>query len=654
MEFLIIYLLKMLLCSAVLLGYYWVALRNERFHQWNRFYLLSAFLLSVLVPLLHFPLPASEEPTVVVTMVAALPWNQSAPAAPAFQWNRENIFLMAAGVVSLLMLMQLVLSVIKVVRLYRRNTPTYFNEVSVVITEERSAPFSFFRWLFWRQDIDPDSDSGQRMLQHELTHISEKHSADKLFAELLLIAFWMNPFFWLMRRELYAIHEFLADQKAIARYDGAAFAAMILQAAHNAPTPSLSNPFFTSHLKRRLHMITTSRQPKYSYLRRISGLVLMITTACLLVLGIEQVQAQKNPPPPPPAKTAPAPPAAPAKTATADSIITINVWEKDGKTFVAYTMRDGRQMTLPLQEAKAKGYPVAPPPPPAPAAPASPAASLPTGDKAPLYIYAGLEITEAQMRQLAPEQIQEIQVYKGEQALKLYGEKGRNGVVKITPRNADYSNQTVVTAEQPKAGSNVITVTGYRKDPAKTDATGEPVTLRANTITVVGYKKDSAKADPLFVVNGQRSSQEEIREMSPESISTINVLKGETAVAKYGSEGSRGVVEIITKDPDKVFTTADKMPSFPGGADAWRRYLERNIQYPELARLSNTTGTVTVQFRVHEDGSISDIKALNNPGAGLAEEAIRLIRQGPKWVPAEQNGQKVVALVKQPIVFNLK
>lgn len=538
----IAYLVKMLLCSAVLLGYYWLALRNERFHHWNRFYLLSAMFLSVVVPFVNVPLLPQNEPTAVVTVLAAFPWNQlTVDQAPAFSWGWKETLMLVTGIVSLAMLLHLVISVARVIRMYRSHTHTWFKEVSVVITEEQAAPFSFFKWLFWRNDIDPDSENGQRMLQHELTHIRERHSADKLFAELLLILFWMNPFFWIMRRELYAIHEFLADQKAIARHDGAAFASMILLATHPGQTPTLSNPFFTSHLKRRLIMITTSHAPKYSYLRRISGLVLMVCTAVLLVLSIDQATAQKTPPPPPTkaAPVAPADPADPETPAIADSINTINIWDKKGVAMVTYTMKDGRVLKMTVDEAKKKGYPVTPPPappaPPAPGAPPAPPAppakkgatttatneGIPTGAKAPLYYYDGILISEEHAKMIDPKNIATINVWKGENAIERFGESAENGVVEIMPKS---SEPVPVTLSYPANASEV-------------QSKSSMMSLISNS--GLGDKK------PLILLNDKEISEEEMKRLKTKDIMEIRIEKGPEAFRKYGAKAMNGVIRIM-------------------------------------------------------------------------------------------------------------
>lgn len=552
------YLLKMAACSALLLTYYWLALRNEKFHLWNRFYLLATLLLSITLPLFRLPLIAESQPAAVVTIVNALPWNATI-AAPARQWTPASIAMLTAGLVSLVLLVQLIFSLVKVLRLYRQHGHTFVGHVNLVITQESSAPFSFFRWLFWRSDIDPDSHNGQRMLQHELAHINEKHSADKLFMQIILIVFWMNPLFWLIRKELYTIHEFLADRKAIGDYDGAAFAAMILEAAHTSNSPALTNPFFNSQLKRRLIMITTSHAPKYSYLRRITGLVVIIFTAILLIFSIEYTQAQKTPKPVPTEKA----------HALPDSInISIqSVSTKNGKkeSLITYHMKDGRTLVMTTDEAKKKGYPLPPPPPtppvptatPAPAAapavptpvapvetPAPPAPPTPpvkqrvsvvntvdasnvvtvTTTEKPLIIYADLEISQEQMNQIDPVKIEAINVLKGEDAIKAYGEKGKNGVIKITPKisqSISVNNETF----------NMRPVEAGDKNVSK----------------VMIVKTDSYKENPLYVLDGKKITADEAGKILAEGVETMNVLKDKAATDKYGSAGKNGVIEITTK-----------------------------------------------------------------------------------------------------------
>ncbi|RYE13073.1 MAG: energy transducer TonB, partial [Sphingobacteriaceae bacterium] len=142
-------------------------------------------------------------------------------------------------------------------------------------------------------------------------------------------------------------------------------------------------------------------------------------------------------------------------------------------------------------------------------------------------------------------------------------------------------------------------------------------------------------------------------------IGTINQegVKDEGIVAPPTESGT-GTAVVAPKqdvtDYDQVFTKVEVAASFPGGLDGWRRYLERNLQFPESAQENGTQGVVRVQMVVDKDGNITEVQALNNPGDGLAEEAMRVIKKGPKWVPAEQNGRKVTYRFVQNVTFQLQ
>lgn len=110
------------------------------------------------------------------------------------------------------------------------------------------------------------------------------------------------------------------------------------------------------------------------------------------------------------------------------------------------------------------------------------------------------------------------------------------------------------------------------------------------------------------------------------------------------------------EDYTKVFPTVQLQARFPGGLEAWKRFLERNLNASvatDNGAASNTSYTVLVSFIVDRDGNVSEVKAENDPGFGMAAEAIRVIKRSNKWEPAEQNGHKVIYRQKQSIVFKV-
>jgi protein TonB len=158
---------------------------------------------------------------------------------------------------------------------------------------------------------------------------------------------------------------------------------------------------------------------------------------------------------------------------------------------------------------------------------------------------------------------------------------------------------------------------------------------------------------------------EEVKEPPPKQeeledtkIGTINQegVKSDVVAPPVEAQGT-GVVEApkVTEDYDKEFKTVQIQAQFPGGTDAWMKFLQRNLRSDVPTENGAPTGnyTVIVSFLVDKTGAISEVKAENDPGYGTAAEAVRVIQRGPAWNPAVQNGRKVIYRQRQPITFQV-
>jgi TonB family protein len=105
--------------------------------------------------------------------------------------------------------------------------------------------------------------------------------------------------------------------------------------------------------------------------------------------------------------------------------------------------------------------------------------------------------------------------------------------------------------------------------------------------------------------------------------------------------------------PNEPFVVVEKMPEYPGGKEAMVRFLIENVKYPEAAKKKGTQGKVFVTFVVKSDGSLANCKVLRGIGDGCDEEALRVVKLMPKWVPGEQRGEKVDVVFNLPIQFKL-
>jgi TonB family protein len=107
-------------------------------------------------------------------------------------------------------------------------------------------------------------------------------------------------------------------------------------------------------------------------------------------------------------------------------------------------------------------------------------------------------------------------------------------------------------------------------------------------------------------------------------------------------------------DVNKVYKDVEKKPMFAGGSPAFVQYLNENLQYPATARERGIDGRVLVTFIVEKDGNISDISVIQGIGGGCDEEAIRVMKNAPSWLPGENGGQKVRVQCTIPITFKLQ
>lgn len=103
----------------------------------------------------------------------------------------------------------------------------------------------------------------------------------------------------------------------------------------------------------------------------------------------------------------------------------------------------------------------------------------------------------------------------------------------------------------------------------------------------------------------------------------------------------------------EVFLVVENAPAFPGGDAARMKFLQDNIKYPVMAKESGIQGTVYVTFVVERSGAVTDVKILRGIGGGCDEEAVRVVKNMPKWEPGKQRGKPVRVQFNMPIKFTL-
>lgn len=188
-------------------------------------------------------------------------------------------YLYLAGVVVLLV--RLVVQAFSLSRLIIRMPEKEINGVRVKCLNDPSGPFSFFRWIFMNPAAVKEDEISE-ILTHEMAHVKQHHSVDVLLAEMVSICCWMNPFAWLLKREVRLNLEFLADRKVMeAGFATKSYQYHLLGLAYNHKY-GLSNNFNFSHLKQRIIMMNKKKSNDAGHIKYA---LFVLPAFALLVAG---------------------------------------------------------------------------------------------------------------------------------------------------------------------------------------------------------------------------------------------------------------------------------------------------------------------------------------------------------------------------------
>jgi len=282
----------------------------------------------------------------------------------------------------------------------------------------------------------------------------------------------MNPFNWIIQKELQNIHEFIADRDAVGTGEVDAFAKMLLKTYYGNHFLNPSHSFYYSSIKRRIIMLTTSNIPTYSYLRKVAVLPMLAFILALFSIQLSAQEAEEN-------------------KAEAQSIAAKQ--QKQAAMDQRQAKIDQRQAVIDQKQAE-------------------------------------IDQKQAEIDQKQAE-IDQIQA-KVDYELAMLDQGIFSTPSDIKSINLD-TNKMIIRGT--RKGKDV-TVTVNRPN--------ENTTLNGD----IALKPSSGQKDnPLIVIDGVISSDINLKDINPNNILSINVLKGEKATAKYAEKGANGVIEITTK-----------------------------------------------------------------------------------------------------------
>lgn len=285
MEKIINYGIQSGICLLIFYLFYQMVLKRESCFRFNRFYLLLAPLVALVLPLIKyfFPLVISQDVGLSVIQLPAVSISDGATESPfpvLLTIYKTLPFIYING--AFFLLLRLIFELYKLLKLaIKADKERLDNGLILIHTNSKLPTFSFMKYIFWNEDNKLSEPEAEQILLHEQIHIKQKHSLDILFFEILCILFWPNPLFRLFRNEIKNIHEYLADNQVISRYDTGAYSSLLARQFIRQIEFSVTHHFSMSNPLKRIKKMETKNKKTHMY-----KLLLILPLVALTVVVI--------------------------------------------------------------------------------------------------------------------------------------------------------------------------------------------------------------------------------------------------------------------------------------------------------------------------------------------------------------------------------
>jgi TonB family protein len=690
-----LYLLKSSLALLLFLAVYELFLRKDTFFRRNRMYLLLSLIGSMILPLIHFPdffslfreeaYPSAEAGLPYLTVGlkdAVTAAYQTEPGRISLSLMNGLVVVYLAGVI--FVLGRLLSQALYLWKLARQADVQQVADSRVYFHTGSISHFSLFHLVFLnRRLISEQNGEISSILAHEQVHIRHWHSLDLLLAEAVTIILWFNPFLWLYRFRIQEVLEFIADREVLdTGCERAEYQAILVNQALGIPVFSITSKFNQVQLKKRITMLSKIKSSPLAHLKALAVIpvflvVIMLSSwknqssnanekinvsgkvvaeadgnplsgAAVIISGttIGTVTDQEG--------------AFKIETAKGDQLVisfvgfeTAVVSARDEKPMLVKMKRN----VVSLEEGSVS---------PGNSDGKANTVTVVASNKESLYIIDGKEVAFSEVNGLDPEKIEQINVLKNEEAVKKYGEKGKDGVVLIRLKKelaVPVENQSKQDTAR-KSGELFTIVEQMPEFPGGNEAFREFINMNLRYPEEAVKKGMQGKVFVCFTVdvNGKVKDAKVVRGVDPlfdvEALRVINL----SPAWKPGIQRGKPVdvsftmpVQFSLNNKNEVFTVVEEMPMFQGGTyEKFREYIVRNITYPVAAKSKKIQEQIFVQFVVSPEGKVVDAKILRGNDPDLCQEALRVVNSSPDWKPGKQRGKEVAVQFTFPIEFKLQ
>ena len=505
-----IYILKSSVCLVLFYLFFRLLLSKETFHRFNRMALLGVLFFSLLIPCIEVTTRHQVEVQQAMLSIEQLLLMAELEATPvdadvvqetsAISWVQVVLLVYLAGI--LFLACRNIYSLICLFRLIHSGKHEKLEKgVTLVVHNQEIAPFSWMKYIvISRKDLE---ENGREILIHEMAHIHHRHSVDLLVADICIFFQWFNPSAWLLKQELQNIHEYEADETVINEgVNAKEYQLLLIKKAVGTRLYSMANSFNHSKLKKRITMMLKEKSNpwarlKYLYVLPLAAIAVTAFARPEISEKVEEISAVKV-----------NDLAEIVEKKSEENVVKELVDTTKNKVVVVGYRTEKKDSVLTSGKKKV-------------------AISVQgiSGEGKPLVIINGKESDREVVNALNPERIESVSVIGPEKAIKIYGEKAKDGVMDIKL----YSEKKFAPRKIEIEGINKT-----RLDALNSGAKSWGATFRS---------ADGGK--PLVIIDGKEATGDDpLANISPDRIRSISVLKDKTALAAYGDKGKNGVIEV--------------------------------------------------------------------------------------------------------------
>ena len=505
-----IYILKSSVCLVLFYLFFRLLLSKETFHRFNRMALLGVLFFSLLIPCIEVTTRHQVEVQQAVLSIEQLllmaelettPANVGAvQETSAISWVQIVLLVYWAGI--LFLACRNIYSLICLFRLVHSGKHEKLEKgVTLVVHNQEIVPFSWMKYIvISRKDLE---ENGREILIHEMAHIHHRHSVDLLVADICIFFQWFNPGAWLLKQELQNIHEYEADETVINEgVNAKEYQLLLIKKAVGTRLYSMANSFNHSKLKKRITMMLKEKSNpwarlKYLYVLPLAAIAVTAFARPEISETMEEISVAKV-----------NDLAAIVEKKSEENVVKEPADTAKNKVIVVGYRAEKKDSVLTSGEKEVavsvRGI---------------------SGEEKTLVIINGKESDYEVVNALNPERIESISVIGAEKAIKIYGEKAKDGLMNIKL----YSEKKF----KPKK-IEIGSLNKTRLDALNSGAKNWGVTFHSAT----GGK-------PLIIIDGKEASGDDpLANVSPDRIRSISVLKDKNALAAYGDKGKNGVIEV--------------------------------------------------------------------------------------------------------------